>query len=58
MIRLLILALGASFLGGCAMIVAGAVGSATAPIVGPLVDRGLHAVGADWVDPAGTSAIK
>lgn len=45
-------------LNGCSMLVAGVVGAAVTPIVQPIVDRGLVSIGADWVDPAGTAAVK
>ena len=47
---------------GCALIpgaiVGGVIGAAMAPIVQPIVDRALVKVNANWVDPAGTDAVK
>jgi hypothetical protein len=51
-----------STLSGCGvvggMFLSGVIGAAVAPVVQPVVDRGLVAVGAEWVDPAGTTAVK
>ena len=38
--------------------VAGAIGAAVTPIVQPQVDRGLNVIGAQWIDPGGTGALK
>ena len=45
-------------LNGCSMLVAGVVGAAVTPLVQPVVDRALHASGLDFIDPAGTDAVK
>jgi hypothetical protein len=49
---------GACTISGCAMLVGGIVGAAVTPIVLPATDRVLDKLGLDWVDPAGTSAVK
>jgi hypothetical protein len=45
-------------LGGCAPLVGGIVGAAVSPIIEPLIDRALVPVHGEWVDPAGTDAVK
>lgn len=45
-------------LANCALVPAAVVGAAFSPVVQPVVDRALVLVHADFVDPAGTSAVK
>ena len=44
-------------LGVAGSFAAGAVGAAVTPIVQPQIDRVLHALGMDWIDPAGAAAV-
>jgi hypothetical protein len=52
------LALVTWLLSGCSLLVAGVVGAAVTPLVQPQIDRALHELDLDWVDPAGTDAVK
>ena len=45
-------------LANCALVPAAVVGAAFSPVVEPVVDRALVALHADFVDPAGTAAVK
>lgn len=63
--RLVIVIVLIAGLGGCVFpggwagaVLGGAIGAALQPVVTPQVDRGLHAIGADAVDPAGTEPFK
>ena len=45
-------------LANCALVPAAVVGAAFSPVVQPVVDRALVLTHLDFVDPAGTSAVK
>jgi hypothetical protein len=45
-------------LANCALVPAAVVGAAFSPVVQPVVDRALILTHLDFVDPAGTSAVK
>ncbi len=57
-VLLMIFCTGCAFpLGVAGSFAAGAVGAAVTPIVQPQIDRILHALNMDWMDPGGTSAV-
>jgi hypothetical protein len=56
--RATILLMAVLLLTNCAIVPGAVVGAAFSPVVQPVVDRGLVMLHADWVDPAGTQAVK